>query len=426
MAKKGKSSRYGKARSKGKRTPTNRKSANIYGTRIEDPEPTKLDYLMPGTGKLTDKMRKKYINNIPEDEISMFLKDPESVFGYQLDLKVLVKGGDASEIYDYEPALRDKILNEIETTWRRLLRPRINQLFQKNREKCDEVVKEVSENWCIVEGLERKQSTLDVPDMLGIFATKDYKKGDKLTMYPVHYMETPTFDLEKGIQSGGDHSGAFLGNLKDDERFFGEVYEKPTGQGSYINGYIYDKDAVLAADEFGQRLTEGFGPYALGFPGCGSVFGDPRPHLNQNSKYWGHYINDGVWKPGMSEEVYIAQKENYQGFNACWSGLDIIATKDIKCGEEAFLAYGEGYWFKGQNRAKRIEEGTYNECLDFLPPILGEATPKVPIKMAGVIVGGAKLTCDKEEFLLMNQTKEGYKSLLSCVEKMVENSDILD
>jgi hypothetical protein len=419
MAKKGKSSRYGKARSKGKRTPTSRKSANIYGTRIEDPETTKLEFM---TNKYSNTMRKKYINQLCDDDIAVFLKDPEAVFGYKLDLEVIAKGGDMSEVYDYEPALRDRILKELETTWRKLLKPRINELIRKNREKCDEIVKEVSENWCIVEGLERKQSTLDVPGMLGIFATKDYKKGDKLTMYPVHYMETPIFPNEKG---------AGLGNLKNDMRLFGEVYEKPTGQGSYINGYIYDKDAVIEADENHTavcplRLTEGFGPYALGFTGCGSVFGDPRPQLNQNSKYWGHYLNDGVWKPGMSEEVYVAQKDNLQGINAVWSGLDIIAIKDIKCGEEAFLAYGEGYWYKGSNRAKRIEEGTYSECYEQLPPILKEAAPKFPIKMAGVIVGGARLACDTEEFLLMNQTKEGFKILKSCVEEMVEKSNILD
>jgi hypothetical protein len=394
MAKKGKSSRYGKARSKGKRTPTNRPSSNIYGTKTKETKSPAELFTQSISDKNENTFLQKELSKTSLNQFCHFLLDPEVTVGYKLDMDfILHSSGLGEEINGYDTFKKEFFLKEMEKSWGRLLAPRINELIALNRKIADDTINEVSKNICYVEGLERKQTTLDVPDMLGVFTTKKYKKGKLITKYPIHSMVMPMFD-----------------DVSVEDRWFEEDYKKPDSTGTYLNRFIYDREEKGDKD---LRSLLGFQPYALGFTGVGTVYGDPRPLLNQNSKYWGHLINDGIYRPGISKESYETQKRNNINHNCEWDGLNILSTKDIDCDEELFLAYGEKYWLGGCNRDKQIQEGTYSEDSDKLPKIRDDVKPKFINHKKGIY---AEITSMKEEFLLLNQTKRGYEMVVSSME----------
>jgi len=426
MSKKNKSARYGKARSKGKRTPINRESKNIYGTKtpkiVEEPIPKFLE-----TPEQIEEFNKE-VSKIPIEYMSGFLIETGEYGGYKLDMDYILSYGLGDIMGNMSGDKKKFYTDKMDSCWRRGLAPTINKLFARNRETTKENIYEVSKNILFVNGLERKQSTLDVPDMLGVFATKKYKKGDKLTKYPIHCMTMPKI--------GDDVPG---------ESWFEEEYKESTGTAIFMNPDLYDEEKI-EKERAGLYLPvdhmKGFLPYAIGFTGVGTIYGDPRPFLNQNSNYWGHLINDGVYRPGLSSDMYRSHNKEGIGFNCKWEELNIFATKDIECGEELLLCYGSQYWYNTRktprdkiqqspdinekySRDELIRKGTYTENSDQLPPInYKNAAPAIPVLDSdGKPIGHiAKISCLDEKFLLLNQTKDGYDMLMGVVEELIESN----
>jgi hypothetical protein len=183
----------------------------------------------------------------------------------------------------------------------------------------------------------------------------------------------------------------------------------------------YNKDEKSAV----LKYIAGYAPYALDLTGVGSVYGDPRPELNQNSKYWGHLLNDGIYRKGMTKEEYNTHGQFGTNYNSKWDGLDIVATKDIDCDEELFLSYGAKYWFGSdklsESRDHDVRKGISFEYANNLLPINKNAKPVVPINPNKGIYG--KISDMKEEFLLKNQTKEGYEFMMSMMKTVASRCE---
>jgi hypothetical protein len=405
MAKKSKSSRYGKARNKGKRTPTNRTSKNIYGTKVKvDDKPLKFN---PFNAKELEEITKE-LSKMPSDTLSCFLVDDAVKLGWKINLDYILEE-ELTELNSLYKEDKVSIKKDMELYWRKLLCPYINKMFDRNRSRVDEIKQDISKNILFVEGLERKQSTLNIPDMLGVFATKKYKKGDKLTNYPVHYLVVPVWDTGAAVP-------------------FEEEYKPPTRAGMWFDDTLFNAREVEDAFSKGVidatiKYTAGYFPYALDLAGVGAVYGDPRPALNQNSKYWGHLINDGIYRQGITEKEYNTHTGQDINHNCKWDGLDIVAIKDIDCDEELFLGYGAKYWFGGTPKSRDYDicNGISHKYSDNLLPINKNANPVVPINPKKGIYG--KISDMKEEFLLKNQTKEGYEMIMSMMKTVASHCE---
>ena len=148
----------------------------------------------------------------------------------------------------------------------------------------------------------------------GVFATKVIYEGDLVTFYPGDICEF----LPNGDRANPHWSGVF-----PSERFathFGRDAIKDRRD----NAYAYD-------------VSKNY-----------TIIGDPM--FDSDPNYMGHFINDGA-KPGTSDKSKpIYETISYLKTNCKFVHVQhdlqvaIVATKDIKPGEELFVMYGVPYW----------------------------------------------------------------------------------
>ena len=155
----------------------------------------------------------------------------------------------------------------------------------------------------------------------GVFAKKDIKKGDLITFYPG--------DVVEYNPNGDRHIPGHITMAFSSQRFV-DKFGNPKSSEYMNNDYAYD---------IGSNYT---------LIGC--------PYFMNDSNYMGHFINDGAKSNSTekSDELYnkISYiKQNCRFYN--YKGdlhVAIIATKDIKPGEELFIMYGTGYWKSYNNK----------------------------------------------------------------------------
>ena len=138
----------------------------------------------------------------------------------------------------------------------------------------------------------------------GVFATRDIKKGETVTLYPAHNIATP------------------LGNGRERRRGWCE----------------YEYEYAMTHSKTGERHT-----------------GDK---MKEDPFFLGHLINDfcafvGEFKEkakGQGETMmkYFLHAETFQNvvFKNGMHFISIKASKDIKEGEELLIAYSPTYWTK--------------------------------------------------------------------------------
>ena len=231
--------------------------------------------------------------------------------------------------------------------------------------------------------LSRRQSSIKGADCLGIFAEKDYKKGDIITQYAIHTImfvnqsQKIRIEYDKSIFS----DQAFLGKKLNPN------YSK----------MIEDNNA----SDYVASVRSEDGPENEPIDITVSITGFPNPELNKDERFWGHLINDKAYELGGNSSDYDNMK--YKN-NCClgWAGQDceelwkelnevhminefekrldsgkvlnerdiniarwectaehlgrmndrisVVATKNISKGTELGTSYGEGYWYGTGNK----------------------------------------------------------------------------
>ncbi len=172
----------------------------------------------------------------------------------------------------------------------------------------------------INEGLEIGKSL--IPDAgWGLFATKDFKTGDKLTRYDGYNL--PYHEIHEG--------DAISQKIDIDE----DIYNILTHQ-----------DYILEENE----------------GGC--IYGYKKEYLDRHPDAgWGSMINDRFTVKEWTEESAKKYIEDRGGkgiisgdiYNCMTRKYDVIALRDIRVGEELYCHYGISFWLK------KLNDDRYNE-----------------------------------------------------------------
>lgn len=151
----------------------------------------------------------------------------------------------------------------------------------------------------------------------GVFATKNIKEGDLITLYPgdiVAYIPDA---------NGKDKNHLVL-------PFYSERMEKANSEASNKKENIYDL----------------YSSYKYNVNDHYTIIGCPE--FTDNPSYCGHLINDRCDFDKITPEIYSKLsllKTNSKFVNiARDSHVVIVARRDIVKGEEIFISYGVGYW----------------------------------------------------------------------------------
>lgn len=176
------------------------------------------------------------------------------------------------------------------------------------------------------QGLEIKQSNIEDAGY-GVFATQDFKAGDKLTRYD-------GYDLLYFEVHDGDHISQKIDTDED-------VYTVLTHQNYILEG----KDGKCI---YGYKKE-----YLDKHPECG----------------WGSMINDRFSVKEWTEDSVKKYIEDRGGdtlcteiYNCITSNYDVIALRDIKAGEELYCHYGIDFWLKKLNDERYNEGFKYCQC----------------------------------------------------------------
>lgn len=152
----------------------------------------------------------------------------------------------------------------------------------------------------------------------GVFAIKDIKKGQLITLYPSDYM------------------------IWNDRK--ANVY-------AYVPGaHLAECDKALSFKRMSEKERKKWNEYNFTVDTTFSIIGHPL--LLSNPSYLGHMCNDGAKmskNDAKSKHTYLEQTKKKR--NAEYKKIDkdgccigIVAVKDIKKGEEVLVSYGYNYW----------------------------------------------------------------------------------
>ena len=149
----------------------------------------------------------------------------------------------------------------------------------------------------------------------GVFATRDIKKLELITLYPA--------DIVKPYPDGRGTKGGLV------------------KYGIYNSNFISEKYHVTDRDDLRLKLLH---HYDFELSPKVSIIGNPK--IIDNPAYLGHMINDNC-NNGKDAEEYSNSLQNSNVvakpiYDAKY--ITVIASRDIKCGEELFLSYGFKYW----------------------------------------------------------------------------------
>lgn len=152
----------------------------------------------------------------------------------------------------------------------------------------------------------------------GVFATKDIKKNEIITLYPA--------DIIMISDKTKNGCGILLGKLY-----------KERGNKDIINNF--NKKELK-----GESLNN---PYLINLNENIKLIGDPYKQDNLN--YVGHLINDGCKHNRTEKSKKIYLKIAYLKCNVFFKNYNNIALycyayKDIKKGDELYFPYGTKYW----------------------------------------------------------------------------------
>ncbi len=149
----------------------------------------------------------------------------------------------------------------------------------------------------------------------GVFAKRNIPKDELITFYPADFIE---YTPNKDRHIPGCHVLVYR-SVRFEKQF-----------GAIFNIEVRDND-------YAYRINQTY-----------TIIGEKT--FNNDPNYLGHLINDSVKSDSTEEsnKTYItisSQKANCKFYNLK-EGLHvaIIATKDIKKGEELFIRYGVSYW----------------------------------------------------------------------------------
>lgn len=357
-----------------------------------------------------------YIKHMPKPDESMVsgsgnyiqMKIPK---GLQLDVdslcnyvssKMGVSGLNRS--LSFEPAYKDEKRELIESAegmpplMVSYVEKKLNEFCKKAwhtyLKKLRAIKKMTSSRTEYIEGLERKQSSVGPEGNMGIFATKDYKRGDIITRYGVH-----------GILFMNECGRLFMEYDKEIMPFeiFDENNTLTNEMIEYFTRWRVQKYWASVRTDGGDD-GEGEGVTSKSYKDSRvSILGLPDPELNKDSRFWGHLINDLNFEEGIttSPQEYIdnaknnvcigSQGQDCQKLPDChrfkassmpqqlmggtdhedfvikecgklYDRVNIIAFKDIKAGDELGTSYGATYWLGHhvmgeQNMPDSIREG---------------------------------------------------------------------
>lgn len=163
----------------------------------------------------------------------------------------------------------------------------------------------------------------------GVFTTKPFKMGDKLTTY-----------------DGYDHLE------------YMEIHEGDT----ISSKYDMDEDVyiILTHQDYILEPKEG---------GC--IFGYKKEYLDRHPECgWGSLINDKFCIKEWKEEAFRQYIEDRGGlktistdiYNCSNVGCDVLATRDIEAGEELYSHLGVDFWMKHLNDNRYNEGFQYCKC----------------------------------------------------------------
>ena len=193
----------------------------------------------------------------------------------------------------------------------------------------------------------------------GLFATRDIKQGELISYYPMDWVSDSRLCPPQG----------------DDKPYSLSHQKWICSQNAGIIGYgnDYDKQGnpqriIKELRESEGRMTHRINDYGFSFSGDdGSVhiWGDPLAK-QPNSWFRGCMINDGAYFVGQTPEGYrkeFMKMTVNDKDSKCNTRLStrMIASRDIKKGEEIFTVYGEQYWFGGALHQDGTEEEVEND-----------------------------------------------------------------
>lgn len=338
-------SRYGKQKGKGKQTNLKTKGTPAYKDKQLLQKAQDQVFEETKQSSEVDEMFKDW----ELDQVTNMI-DGEYGKGWGLNKDLVLKSLTDGEV------LEDEAYDLFERMVHHRFHTQVNEYFNHNQQVFDLICSNMDEvlKWNI-QDLERKPSTLN-KDMLGVFATKPFKKGETITLYPAHFSILP-----KG---------------KETENLLTWEYpRKKTGKLCFCSANnMYDTAYALKVK---HEAFHSLGDYAICLKGVGSVYGDPRPEVNMNSNYWGHYINDGAYK-GQELSLTEYNDAGNKECNAVWKGMEVEATKDINVGDEIFMEYGWDYWFggntlDGRSRHTKLQNGEPFHSTTFEKPKIKKA-----------------------------------------------------
>lgn len=178
----------------------------------------------------------------------------------------------------------------------------------------------------------------NIPDAgVGVFANRDFKKGEIACIYPVHLIQKVQNGSEKMDLMCRLSNWIGVADSEDDEDWLKRKDE-----------FSID-DVVENCHEYGVNVFRGPTMDIL-------VRHDPT--LPVAPKYYGGFLNDNGFRLG---KVYKPEENNCSLGNAQLNNtcrLQVVCVKDIKEGEELCHSYGSGYWFgtqEGENHTKDEE-----------------------------------------------------------------------
>jgi hypothetical protein len=155
----------------------------------------------------------------------------------------------------------------------------------------------------------------------GLFSTRDISKGELVTMYPCDTIVTT-------VPGQGDAEEEILFDVN-----------APTDSEWYENWKMQSPEFIQRAWSYSVRISPGR-----------AVIGNPA--ATDNAAYLGHMANDFAVCLDSDQtaiEAYLAASEGAANVgldtastNGCHVAM--VATRDIREGEEIFLSYGSGYW----------------------------------------------------------------------------------
>ena len=198
----------------------------------------------------------------------------------------------------------------------------------------------------------------------GVFASRDIKKGDLISYYPMDWVADSTLCPM---------------NVRDGHHPHAENLKWICIQNAGIVGYgnPYDKKGnpqriINELREAEGRMTPRINDYGFSFGEDDEVvhiWGDPLCD-QPNSWFRGCLINDGAYDFKKTKEDYDKEFQNMihgLRISKCNTRLAtrMVASRDIKKGEEILTAYGEGYWYsKGETASgdERGEESAKHNC----------------------------------------------------------------